>query len=335
MKDITLFFDLIFIGGIETSFYDLLYTFKDSKNNSLSLAHIYQYFTQKETVNTLSKYAKRVSDIGPIDEYDTDIFISATIIFPYKEVLEKVKAKYKIGWLHAIPTQQSVNENIFRYREYYSQYDYWVCVSEEVKKGLKKILPTAKCEVIHNTINGKRIKDLSKESVNMKKADLTFVTSARIGKEKGYDKAIEFIDKIHNKGINYVWYIIGIGTDPDMVSMIEDAMKKYNIVVVGYDMNPYKYIARADYGLLMSPLESWSIFYDECHILGIPTITLDLPVYHERDNPEKMGMLLKPDLSNLNIDLLQFKLREYKAYLKKYEYHNDYDKWENLFNRLK
>lgn len=334
MKDITLFFDLIFMGGIETSFYDMFYTFKDSKNYCLSLAHIYQYFTQMETVNTLSKHVKQVIDIGSNDELNTDIFISATIIYPYKEVLEKVKAKHKIGWLHAIPNVQCSYENIFKYREYYKQFDYWVCVSKEVQKNLKKILPTVKSEVIHNTVNKERIVKLSKEPVEMKKADLTFVTSARIGKEKGYDKAIEFIDKIHKSGISYVWYIIGIGVDPDMIKIIEDAIKKYNIVAVGYDINPFKYIARADYGLLMSPLESWSIFYDECHILGVPTITLDLPVYHEREKPEKMGMLLKPDLSNLNIDLLQFKLREYKAYLKNYEYKNDYDKWEKLFERL-
>jgi len=334
VKDITLFFDLIFIGGIETCFNDMFYTFKNSKEFNLSLAHIYQYYTQQESVIQLSKNAKKVIDIGTSDELNTDIFVSATMIFPYDEILNKVKAKHKIGWLHAIPDKQCTYENIFKYREYYKQIEYWVCVSEEVKKGLKRLLPTAKCEVIHNTINIERIKTLSKENVKMKKADLTFVTSARIGKEKGFDKAIDFIDKIHKKGINYVWYIIGAGVDSKTIQLIQKAMKKYNIVITGHETNPYKYIVNADYGLLMSPLESWSNFYDECHILGVPTITLDLPVYHERENPQKMGMLLKPDLSNLNIDILLFKLREYKAYLKHYEYINEYDKWVSLFRKL-
>lgn len=334
MKDITYFHDLIFLGGIESSLNDIFYTFKNSNEFNLSLAHIYQYYTQQDTINEISKNVNKIIDIGTSKELNTDIFITCTMIFPYDEILNKIKAKYKIGWVHAIPGKQCIFENIFRYREYYKQIKYWVCVSEEVKKGLKKVLPTAKCEVIHNTINTNRIKKMSKEKVKMKKADLTFVTSSRISKEKGFDKAIDFIDKIHKKGINYVWYIIGAGVDTDTIQLIQKAMKKYNIVITGKESNPYKYISRADYGLLMSPLESWSNFYDECHILGIPTITLDLPVYHERENPQKMGMLLKPDLSNLNIDILLFKLREYKAYLKHYEYINEYDKWVNLFRRL-
>lgn len=334
MKDITLFFDLIFIGGIETSMNDLFYTFKNSNEFNLSLAHIYQYFTQQKTIDEISQNAKKIIDVRTLEKINTDIFITGTIIFPYEEIFNKVNAKYKIGWIHAIPNQQCVYENIFKYREYYKQIDYWVCVSEEVKKGLKKIIPNAKCEVIHNSINEKRIKELSMKKVNMKKADLTFVTSARLGKEKGFDKAIEFIDKIHKKGINYVWYIIGAGTDPDVIEMIKNAIGKYNIIAVGHDMNPYRFIKNADYGLLLSPLESWSIFYDECHILGIPTITFDLPVYHERENPEKMGILLKKDMSNLNIDLLKFNLGKYKAYLKNYKYKNDYDKWQDLFRKL-
>ena len=47
-----------------------------------------------------------------------------------------------------------------------------------------------------------------------------------------------------------------------------------------------------------------------------------------------MGILLNPDLSNLNIDILLFKLREFKSYLKNYEYVNDYDKWVSLFRKL-
>lgn len=335
MKDITLFYDLIFIGGIETSLNDLFYSFKNSKTCNLSLAHIYQYFTQRDTINNLSKNVNKIVDIGSVESYNTDIFVTATMIFPYKEILDKVNSKYKIGWCHAIPTKQISYENIFRYKEYCDQIDYWVCVSEEVKKGLLKLLPNAKCEVIHNTLNEKRIKELASEPVKMKKADITFVTSARLGKEKGFDKAIEFIDKIHKKGINYVWYIIGAGSSKETIDMIKEATKKYNIVCTGYDTNPYKYIARADYGLLFSPLESWCLFYDECHILGVPTITYDLPVFHERENCEKMGLLLNKDFSNFNIDLLEFNLREFKSYLKNYKYPNEYDKWEKLFESLK
>ena len=116
MKDITLFFDLIFIGGIETCFNDMFYTFKNSKEFNLSLAHIYQYYTQQESVIQLSKNAKKVIDIGTSNELNTDIFVSATMIFPYDEILNKVKAKHKIGWLHAIPDKQCTYENIFKHR---------------------------------------------------------------------------------------------------------------------------------------------------------------------------------------------------------------------------
>lgn len=329
MKDICLFYDLISLGGIESSINDILYTFKDSTYN-LSLAHIHQYFTQTKTLNHLKENAKSVIDIGKGEILNTDIFISATIIFDYANVLPLIKAKKKILWIHTIPNLQCTFENIFLYKEYYSQFDEFICVSEESKKGLLSIIPNAKVKVIHNTINQKRIMELSKESVNMKKADLTFVTVSRIGKEKGFDKAIKFIDKIHNSGINYVWYIVGAGFDDDTINLINEAIKKYNIVITGHEINPYKYLVKADYGLLLSPLESWSIVYDEAHILGVPTITMNMPVYHERNNPEKMGILLDDELDFKIEDLINNK-NKYKEYLKDYYYINDYDKWQEVF----
>mgnify|MGYP003334274036 FL=1 len=81
MKDICLFFDLIALGGIESSINDILYTFKDSTYN-LSLAHIHQYFTQIKTLNQLKENAKSVIDIGKGEILNTDIFISFTIFIP-------------------------------------------------------------------------------------------------------------------------------------------------------------------------------------------------------------------------------------------------------------
>lgn len=324
-------YDLLYFGGIETSLLTLLKQFSDK---NMFVAHRQQYFTRKDTYERI----KNVVDIVDTDkekEVKADIAVFSGMIFDYPTIFNKIKAKKRIGWIHFIPGEQCVFENMLIYPEYTNKIDYWVCVSETSKRGLLKYIPNAKVEVIHNTINEEEIKRLATVPIKLyDNRQLSFVTSARLSQEKGIELMIEFIKRIHDSGISYVWYLLGDGIDPDTIEMINEAREKYNIVTPGFVENPYNIISKCDYGLLLSPRESWGIFPDECHILGIPTITLNWDAIYERENIENYGIILKPDLSNLKINEILSKKGIYKENLKSYKYINDLNKWYNLFSRI-
>lgn len=326
-------YDLIYTGGIEQSLASLLEIFK---NPNMYVAHREQYFTNEAVCERIKKTSKLI-DTNAINEINPDIWILSGVIFDYADIFKKIKAKVKIGWVHFIPGQQLTFENMLLYPEYTDQIDYWVCVSEVAKKGLLKYIPNANVRIIHNIIDEEKIKKLSNIPINIEKKDdeITFVSSCRLSKEKGIYEGIELMKKLKEANIKAKWYLIGSCLSSQLADDIEEAKKEYNIITPGYLSNPYNIIKQCDYGLLLSKNESWSIFVDECHILGVPTITNDFEAIHERKNCDKIGIILKNGIDDLNLEELFNKRQEFKNNLKSYKYQNDIDLWYKLFDEIK
>lgn len=77
----------------------------------------------------------------------------------------------------------------------------------------------------------------------------------------------------------------------------------------------------------ISDNESWNIFIDECHILGIPTITRDLPAVKERPNINDIGIMVK-DQKEIDINTLKENINRLKSNLISYKYDNHINKWQ-------
>lgn len=333
MAKICWHYDLLYFGGIEQSMASLLEIFNDPE---MFVAHRQQYYTQEPTTSRIKKATQLIDTNEVMDMYN-DITIFAGMIFDYKTVFEKIHSKINVGWIHFIPGQQATFENMLLYPQYTNKIKYWVCVSEVAKRGLLSIIPNAKIYVIHNIIDEKRVKRMAQIPININadKKAIKFVTSSRLSEEKGILRGIEFMKQLHEANIPYVWYLIGGCSDPDIQLAVNEAREKYNIITPGYLDNPYNIIKQCDYGLLLSDGESWGIFPDECHILGIPTITTDFEAIYERKNIDKYGIILKMDMSDLNINEIISKKDILKDNLKSYKYQNDLRKWYKLFEKLK
>lgn len=178
-------YDLLYIGGIETSLCNLFEQFKKMGiKHKMYMIHRQQYFTQDITINRLKKYVELVN-INDIDKIDVDIVIYAGMIFPYED-MKKINAKKRIGWIHFVPGEQVVTENMLLYKQYYETIDEWVCVSETSKKGLEKFIKDKPIYVIHNSIDSEEIKRLAEEPIDLDAdADtLKMVTCTRLAPDK-------------------------------------------------------------------------------------------------------------------------------------------------------
>lgn len=337
MAKICWHYDLLYFGGIEQSMASLLEQMNKNEfpyKGKMICSHREQYFTQEKTKNRIMKSVP-IINTDDITEMENDIVIFAGLIFDYKIIFQKLKANKYIGWVHFIPGTQAKFENMLLYPEYYEKITDWVCVSEIAKNGLLSVLPNLDpkhIHVIHNSIDENKVKEMANIPININAPDntLKLVTSARISKEKGFARIIKFCELLEKANIPYIWYLIGGGVDNETINLINEALLKHNLYTPGYLDNPYNIIKQCDYGVLLSDDESWGIFPDECHILGVPTITTNFKAIYERKNIDKYGIIVNRELTNVNFTEILEKKDILKENLKSYHYENDLNKWKDI-----
>ncbi|MBU7593517.1 glycosyltransferase [Metabacillus halosaccharovorans] len=208
-------------------------------------------------------------------EYDVAIgYLEKSSIY---FVVDKVKSKKKIGWIHTNYSNSGMN---YKYdNPYFKQLDKIVTVSQECANALTENFPDLnnKIKVIFNIISPKMIRKLSNEEIQdtylYEKKYINIVTVARLSKEKGIDQAIKSCKILVNKGHDIKWYVIGEGNERERLEqIINNNNLNNNFKLLGIRENPYPYIKKADIYVQPSRYEGKSIAIDEAKILGKPII---------------------------------------------------------------
>ena len=98
------------------------------------------------------------------------------------------------------------------------------------------------------------------------------MTVARLSYEKGIDKAINALYESKRSDIKY--YVIGDGPEK---KTLNDMIKKYHmeeqVLLLGEQQNPYRYMLNADYLFVPSLHEAAPMVFDEANIMGLPIIS--------------------------------------------------------------
>lgn len=191
----------------------------------------------------------------------------------------------KVCWIHI--QQETPARAIGSFRsekeaaECYNRFDKIVCVSEYVKKDFCSILPIkVPVEVLYNTNESDKIIALSEETVN--EIDFSNDTVRLIGvgkllKNKGFDRLIRITDKLVRDGFNTELYVLGTGPEEAALKQqIADLGLQGKVHLLGYQNNPYKYVAKCDLFLCASFAEGFSTAATEALIVGTPVCTVDV-----------------------------------------------------------
>jgi glycosyltransferase involved in cell wall biosynthesis len=251
------------------------------KNGKVYLAYYRLMFSLKNRLikekakaeqNTWKYISK---SLGMLDkEYDAAIgFLEKSSIY---FVVDKVKSKKKIGWIHTNYSNSGMDKHFDH--SYFSQLDHVITVSEECAISLKGNFPQLenKVEVIYNIVSPKLIDELSdKETVDdiIDHNYINIITVARLSHEKGIDLAIQSCRILLNKGHQVKWYVLGDGNErEELESLIENNHLNKNFKLLGIKENPYPYIKKCDIYVQPSRYEGKSIAIDEAKILHKPII---------------------------------------------------------------
>lgn len=212
-------------------------------------------------------------------------------------VLNKVSAKYKMGFVHC--DYQNFGGYDARQEVDYKKMDNIVCVSESCKDGFLKMFPSleAKVCVCENFIDVRDIQHKAEEKIPCENTEVVFVSVCRLSVVKGLDRAIRAFSRLYQEGNeNFKWIIVGDGPESiHLKNMVLEHHLGDNIQFVGEKKNPYGYMKEANVFLLPSVHEAAPMVFGECAVLGVPILTTQTCSADELVAQRGLGMVCKND----------------------------------------
>lgn len=189
-----------------------------------------------------------------------------------------------ISWIHV--EQKTINKASKWFRNQkeakccYNRFDQTICVSKQVKADFCEIMNFQKpCEVLYNTVESEKIKKLSCEAVQKLEncTEIKLVAVGSLKKSKGYDRLLNIVAKLKQEGYKFHLFILGIGPiEKELHNIVFEKKLSDKVTFLGYQTNPYKFVAKCDLLVCASHAEGFSTAVTEALILGVPVCTVDV-----------------------------------------------------------
>lgn len=216
------------------------------------------------------------------DNYDIEIAYIEGV--PTRIVSGCVDKKTKLfAWVH-IQMHEKIFSSFRTQKEAeiaYHRFDKVVFVSEVARDSFlsQTSWSSISLEVCHNVIDVKEIKRLSEENIGLKlsAAKINLCSVGRLNQQKGYIRLVNILGSLKHK-ITSDWqlFILGQGEQRKIIeTTINDKGLQDNIHLIGYDMNPYKYVSKMDVFICSSYQEGYSTAVTESIVVGTPVITTE------------------------------------------------------------
>ncbi|QNK59875.1 glycosyltransferase [Paenibacillus sp. PAMC21692] len=230
------------------------------------------------------------------NEYDAAIgFLEKSPIY---YVIDRVKAKRKLGWVHTNYSSLKMDAKIDG--PYFDKLDYVVTVSQECMQSLRnEFVPfTAKFKIISNIISPAIIKNMSMEEIGFSSAQhvVRIVTVSRLSYVKGIDLAIKACKQLVDRGYVMDWEVFGYGTEKEFEenqTLIDRYGLQSHFKLLGVVENPYPYLRKAQIVVQPSRFEGKSIAIDEAKILNKPIVVTNFSTVNDQINHEVNGLIVE------------------------------------------
>ena len=219
-------------------------------------------------------------------EYD----LAISYLTPHNYVLEKVRAKKKICWIHTDYTRIDINVAIEL--PIWRKYDHIMSISPDVTKTFLQVFPSLNNKIIEmeNILSPSFVRsraeefNAKKELNNETNDSLILLSIGRFSYPKNFDNIPDICRRLithlssDNSQLKIKWFIIGYGGDEQLIRkrIIENGMNE-NIIILGKKTNPYPYIKACDIYVQPSRYEGKSVTVREAQMLHRPVVVTDYP----------------------------------------------------------
>lgn len=276
------------VNNLDISQFDITVQtlFDEGENKQFLKSHIHYKSYMKHQFRGNKHYFKLFSPKSlykKIVKDDYDIIVSYLEGPTARIVSGCTNPKTKlVSWIHVEQhTKENASASFRSYKEAlscYSKFHQTICVSEYVKQDFLSIFPLKiSTSVLYNTNETKLINELGKEDININ-IDDNYINICAIGtlkKSKGFDRLIRITDKLCKENLSVRLYILGKGPMYDeLQELVKELKIEDNVIFLGYQTNPYKYVSKMDIFTCASFAEGFSTAATEALILGIPVVTV-------------------------------------------------------------
>ncbi len=183
----------------------------------------------------------------------------------------------------SIPSQRLKNSQfkfftIMLYKYFYNNYDLIISQSNYMKTDLIDNFDTDnnKIVVINNPVDIDKInKSSSTKEILFDKNKINIIVVGRLEEVKGYDLLIQAFAQLNN---NFELYLIGDGSQKETLFKLTQSLNIIQrIHFLGFQDNPYKYMAQADLMVLSSRYEGFPNVVLEANACGLPVVAYECP----------------------------------------------------------
>lgn len=259
------------------------------------------FFQQRETVRVLPK-------IQPDVKYD----LAISFLTPHFVVLNNVRAKKKIGWIHTDYTRILID--VEAELKMWERLDYIASISEEVGNRFCEVFPSLRPKLvqIENILNADFIRRRAEErtvSLCDDSSTVCLLTIGRFSPPKKMEDIPLICKKILDTGLHVKWFIIGYGSKEIENVVRENAQKEGvedNVVILGKKENPYPYIKACDIYVQPSRYEGKSITVREAQILCKPVIVTNYPTAASQIQSGVDGVIVPMDVDACASEMAAF-----------------------------
>lgn len=136
----------------------------------------------------------------------------------------------------------------------------------------------SRIRTIYNGLDAERIRTAAQLPMMMEKNCFWIVSSCRLSSEKDFPTLLQAFRLVRAR-LEAKLIIIGDGPLRDNILQIAAEMNiaQQDVILVGFQINPFPYVAKADIFVLSSHFEGFGNVIVEAMILGIPVIASDCP----------------------------------------------------------
>ncbi len=199
-----------------------------------------------------------------------------------------------VSWIHIEQhTPQRASAAFRSYKEAltcYNRFDRTICVADTVRQDFEGIFPlNHAAQVLYNTNESDKILLLSREEcpeIPREPGVLNLVGVGKLLPNKGFDRMIRVQKRLREGGLPTHLYLLGKGPQQQELEALASRLGTSDTVTfLGYQTNPYKYVANCQLFVCASHAEGFSTAATEALIVGTPVCTVEVSGMKEMLGP--------------------------------------------------
>lgn len=190
-----------------------------------------------------------------------------------------------VAWIHGekrTPASAAASfRSIKEATQCYNKFHRIITVSQTVCENIACLFPiSVPVSVLYNTNESEKIYAMSKLPIqipNMPAGTFKLLGVGRLLKNKGFDRLLQIEHRLLTNGYQVHLFILGMGPEEKRLrTLASDLGISHRLSLLGYQTNPYRYMANCDLFVCASLAEGFSTAATEALIVGTPVCTVEV-----------------------------------------------------------